>query len=125
MDPSPDLPITQMKHLFKKIKRGKSPTPQQPTLPGKPVDIAAAPPDFRTELDDNSDGRRSLFSQVLEADSPDPTILSDEGGGTGPPRILFQDGMNANQPLPASGAQTSDVAIGGDGCGSQLAGVCF
>ena len=103
-----------MKHLFKKIKRGKSPNPpRQPTLPGKPVDIAAAPPDIRTEPDDNSDGGRSFSSQVPEVDSPDPAILP------------FQDGMDANQQLPASGAQTSDVVIGGDGCGSLLAGACF
>ena len=114
-----------MKHLFKKIKRGKSPKPpQQPTLPGKPVD--AGPPDFRTALDDNSDGGRSLSSQVLEVDSPDTAIpVPDEGGRIGP-RILFQDEVDANQQLPASeGVQTSDVAIGGDGCGSRLAGVCF
>ena len=57
-----------MKDLSK-INREKSPKPpQQLTLPGKPVDIAAAPPDFRTELDDNSDGGQSISSQVLEAD---------------------------------------------------------
>ena len=114
-----------MKHLFKKIKRGKSPNPpRQPTLPGKPVDIAAGQPDFRTEPDDNSDGGRSFSSQVPVVDSPDPAILPGEGGRIGP-RILFQHGMDANQQLPASGAQTSDVVIGGDGCESLLAGVCF
>ena len=57
-----------MKDLSK-INREKSPKPpQQLTLPGKPVGIAAAPPDFRTELDDNSDGGQSISSQVLEAD---------------------------------------------------------
>jgi hypothetical protein len=122
VDPSPDLPITQMKDLFK-IEREKSPKPpQQPTLPGKPVDIAAGLPDFRTELDVNSDDGRRLSSQVLEPDSLDTAMLPDEGGRIGP-RILFQDGMDANQQLPASGAGTSDVAIGGDGCGSLLAGV--
>jgi hypothetical protein len=125
VDPSPGLPVTQMKRLFKKIKREKSPKPpQQPTLPGKPVDIAAGPPDFRTELDDNFNGGRSPFSQVPEVDSLDTAILPDEGGRIGP-RILFQDGLDANQRLPASGDQTSDVVIGGDGCGSLLAGVCF
>ena len=114
-----------MKHLFKKLKRGKSPKPpQQPILPGKPVDIAAGPPDFRTELDDNSDGERSLSSQVPEVDSPDKAILLDEGGRTGP-RISPQDGMDANQQLPASGARISNVAIGGTGCGSLLTGKCF
>ena len=123
VDPSLDLPITQMRHLFKKIKRGKSPKPpQQPTLPGEPANIAAGPSDFRTEMDDNSDGRRSLSSRVLDVDSPDPAILPDEGGGTSP-RIIFQDGTDANQQLPASGTQTSDVVIGGDGYGSLLAGV--
>ena len=63
------------------------------------------PPDFRTELDDNSDGGRRLSCQVLEADFPDPAILPDEGGKIGP-RILFQDGMDADQQLPASGAQS-------------------
>ena len=83
-----------MKRLLEKIKREKSPKPPpQPTLPGKPVDTAAGPPDFRTELDDNSDDGRSLSSQVLEADSPDTAILPDEGGRIGP-RILFQGGMD-------------------------------
>ena len=118
---SPDLP---MKRFLKKIKREKSPKPpQHPTLPVKPVDIGAGPPDFRTELDDNSDGGRSP-SRVLEVDSPDVAIPPDEGGRIGP-RILFQDGMDANQQLRASGAQISDVVIDDDGCGSLLAGVCF
>ena len=103
---SPDLPITHwMRRLFK-IKREKSPKPpQQPILPGKPVDITAGPPDFRTELDDNSDGGRSLSCQILEADSPDPAVLPDEGGKIGS-RILFRGGMDASQQLPASGAQS-------------------
>ena len=89
-----------------KIKREELPKlPQQPILPGKPVDITAVPPDFRTELDDNADGGRSLSCQILGADSPDPAMLLDEGGRIGP-RILFQDGMDANQQLPASGAQS-------------------
>ena len=113
-----------MRRLFK-IKREKSPKPpQQPTLPGKSVDIAAGPPDFRTELDGNSDCGRSLSSQVPEVNSPNPAILQDEGGVMGP-RILFQDGMDANQQLPASGAQISDIVISGAGCGSLLAGKCF
>ena len=111
-----------MRRLFK-IKREKSPKPpQSPTLPGKPVDIAAGPPDFRTELDGNSDCGRSLSSQVPEVDSPDQAILPD-GGGTGP-RILFQDGVYANQQLPAS-AQISDIVSSGAGYGSLLAGKCF
>ena len=123
-DTPPDLPITQMRRFFK-IKREKLPeTPHQPILPGKPVDIAAGPPDFRTELDDNSDEEWSLSSRVPEVDSPDPALLPDEGGRIGP-RILFQDGMDANQQLPASGAKISDVVIGGAGCGSLLAGRCF
>ena len=121
-DPSPDLPITSMRSLFKKIKREKSPKPpQQPTLPGKPVDIAAGPPGFRAELEDNSDGGRRLSTQIPEVDSPDPAILPNEGGRVGP-RILFQDGMDANQQPPASGAPISDVVTSGAGCGSLLAG---
>ena len=94
-----------MKRLLKKIQREKSPKPlQQPTLPGKPADIAAGPPD--------------------EVDYPDIAILPDEGGKISP-RILFQDGMDADQQLPASGAQISDVVISGAGCGSLLTGKCF
>ena len=125
MDPSPDLSITPMRSPFKKIKREKSPKPpQQPTTPGTPVDIAVGPPDFRTELEDNSDGGRRLPSQIPEVDSPDPTILPNEGGRVGP-RIIFQDGMDANQQLPAPGAHISDVVISGAGCESLLAGKCF
>ena len=94
-----------MKRLLKKIQREKSPKPlQQPILPGKPVDIAAGPPD--------------------EVDYPDTMILPDEGGKISP-RILFQDGMDANQQIPASGAQISDVVISGAGCGSLLTGKYF
>ena len=114
-----------MRRLLEKIKRKNSPKPpQQRTLPGKPVDIAAGPPDFRTELDDNSDGGPSLSSQVPDVDSPDKAIVPDEGGRIGP-RISPQHGMDANQQLPASGAQTPDIVIGGDGCGGLLAGACF
>ena len=103
---SPDLPITYRMRRLSKIKREESPKPpQQPILPEKPVDITTGPPDLRTELDDNSDDGRSLSCQTLEAGSPDPAILPDEGGVVGP-RILFQNGMDANQQLPASGAQS-------------------
>ena len=94
-----------MKRLLKKIQREKSPKPlQQPILPGKPADIAAGPPN--------------------QVDSPDIAILADEAGKISP-RILFQDRMDANQQLPASGAQISDVVISGAGCGSLLTGKCF
>ena len=120
-----DLPITVMRRLLEKIKREKSPKPpQQPTLQGKPVGVAAGPPDFRKELDDNPAGGRNHSSQVPEVDSPDPAMPQDEGGKIGP-RILVQDGVDANQQLPASGAQTSDVAIGGTGRGSLLTGKYF
>ena len=96
-----------MKRLLKKIQREESLKPlQQPTLPGKPADIAAGPPD--------------------EVDSPHTAIIPDEGGKISP-RILFQlqDGMDADQQLPASGVQISDVVISGAGCGSLLTGKCF
>ena len=116
-----------MKHLFKKIKRKKSPKPpRQPIPPEKPADIAAGPPaDLPgTELDATvatipGGGGRNFSDKDLEADYTDLTVLPDEGGRGGS-RVLFQDETDAGQELPASGASTS----GGADYGDQLASKC-
>ena len=115
-----------MKHLFKKIKRKKSPKPpRQPIPPEKPADIAAGPPaDLPgAEPDDTipDDAGRNVSDNDPEADHTDLTVLPDEGG-KGDPRVLFQN--ETDEELPASGASTSGVATGGADYGDQLASKC-
>ena len=118
-----------MKHLFKKIKRKKShKAPRQPIPPEKPAGIAAGPPaDLPgTEPPDATipgDGGRNVSDNDLEADHTDLTVLPGEGG-KGDPRVLFQNETDVGQELPASGASTSGVAIGGADYGDQLASKC-
>ena len=109
-----------MKHILKKIKSHKSPTPpRQPIPPETPADIAAGPPSLRAELPDITipgDGGRNASDNDLEADRTDLTVLPNEGGK--------DDGINVGQELPASGASTPGVAIGGAGYEDQLASKC-
>ena len=77
--------------------RKKSPEPSPQSDPfGRPADITA--------------GMHNLPCQDLEADQPDLTIPPDDGGGAGP-RIMFQDGMDEDQELPASAASIPGFAI--------------
>ena len=117
--------ITTTKHFFK-IKRKKSPNPsRQPILPETPADIAAGPPNLRAEPNVTipSDGAQNVSDNDLEADHTDLTVPPNEGG-TIHPRGLFQDGMDGNQELPASGASTSAAEIGGADHGDQPASKC-
>ena len=120
--------ITTMKGFFKNFKPKKSPKPpRQPIPPEKPADTAAGLPDLRAELDVTSpgDGGQNVSSDDLEADQTDLPVPRNEGGRVGP-RVLFQDGMDGDQELPASeGASKSVVAIGGAGYGNQLGSKCF
>ena len=83
------------------------------------ADVAAGPHDLRTELDVTipGDGGPNV-SDDLEADHTDLTVPPNEGGREGP-QVLFQDGMDVGQELPASG-----VVIGGVDHGDQLASKC-
>ena len=116
-----------MKRLFK-INRKKPPKPpHQPIPPETPADTAPGPPDLGAELDVTSpgDGGQNVSDNDLEADHTDLLVPRNEGGKIGP-RVLFQDGMDGDQELPASeGASTSVVAIGGAGYGNQLGSKCF
>ena len=117
-----------MKHLFKKIKRKKSPKPpRQPIPPEKPADIVAGPPADLPGAEPDAtipgDGGRNVSNNDLETDYTDLTVLPDEGGRGGS-RVLFQDETDAGQELPASGASTSGVATGGADYGDQLASKC-
>ena len=51
-----------------------------------------------------------LSCQSVEVNYSNLTISSGEGGGMGP-RIMFQDAIDVDQSLPASGASTSGFAI--------------
>ena len=84
------------------------------------ADIAAGPPDLRTELDVTipGDGGRDVSDDDLEADHTDLTVPPNEGGREGP-QVLFQDGMDVGQELPASG-----IVIGGVDHRDQLASKC-
>ena len=117
-----------IKRFVKKIQRTISPKPsRQPIPPEKPTDIAAGPPDPRTELDSVTipgDEGQNVSDDDLEADYTDlPVVPSDEGGMIGP-RVMFQDGTDGNQELPTSGASTSAVAIGSVDYDDQLASKC-
>ena len=120
--------ITTMKGFFKNFKPKKSPKPpRQPIPPETPADIAPVPPDLGAELDVTSpgDGGQSVSDNDLEADQTDLPAPWNEGGRMGP-RVLFQDGVDEDQELPASeGASTSVVAIGGVDYGNQLGSKCF
>ena len=89
------------------------------------ADIAAGPSDPRAELDVTipGDGGQNVSGDDLEADHTDLTIPSNEGEREGP-QVLFQDGMDVGQELPASGAPTPEVAIGGTDFGDQPASKC-
>ena len=86
------------------------------------ADIAAGPSDLGVELDVTipGDGGRDVSDDDLEADHTDLTVPPNEGG-RGSPQALFQDETDVGQELPASGASTPGVAIGGADCGDQLA----
>ena len=95
-----------MRHLSKG-KRKKSPEPSPQSDPfGRPADITA----LQARPHDILDGTHNLPCQDLEVDQPDLTIPPDKGGGAGP-RIMFQDGMDVDQELPASAASTPGFAI--------------
>ena len=107
-----------MRHLLKG-KRKKSPEPPRQSDPfGRPADIAAGSPALLAKPYVILDGTHNLSCRDLEVDQPDLTISPDEGGGASP-RIMFQDRMDADQVLPASGASTPGFAILDAGYGSR------
>ena len=110
-----------MKRFFK-INRKKTPKPpQQPIPPERPADIATVPPSLREELDViPSDGGQNVSDEGLEADHTGLAVPPNEGGTIGP-WVMFQDGLDEDQELPASVTSTSVMAIGGTGCGNLLA----
>ena len=111
--PSP-FSITTMKRFFNKIKRKESPKPpHQPILSEEPADIASEPPDIRPEVDVLPDGGQNPPYEGLEADRADLAVPQNEGKSMRS-RMSSQDKMDGDQQLPASGASTSGVAIGGE-----------
>ena len=110
---------TNINRLFNKIKRKKTPKPPgKSTPPEKPADIATGLSIPQAELDVvASDGRRNVSDEGQEADRTDLTVPPNKGGTIGP-WAPFQDGMNGGQELPASGASTSVVVIGGTSYGN-------
>ena len=107
-----------MRHLLKG-KRKKSPEPPRQSDPfGRPVGIAVGSPALRAEPHVILDGAHNIPCWDLGVDQPDLTIPPDEGGGAGPP-IMFQDGIDADQELPASGASTPGFAILDAGYGNR------
>ena len=112
-----------MRRFLKKIGCGKSPEPPEQSIPfRKSTSIVARPPDLPAELDATipGDGGQNVSDNDLEADRTDLPVPPDVGGRIGT-QGLFQDGMDGGQELPASGASTSVVAIGGADHGDQLA----
>ena len=112
-----------MRRFLKKIGCGKSPEPPEQSIPfRKSTSIVSRPPDLRAELDATipGNGGQNASDNDLEADHTVLTVPSNEGGRVGP-QGLFQDGMDGDQELPAPGALTSALAIGGADHGDQLA----
>ena len=107
-----------MKRFFKIIRKKTPKPPQQPIPPEEPAGIAAGPPNLREELDViPSNGGRSVSDEGLEADRIDLSVPPNEEGRIRP-RAPFQEGVDGGRELPASGASTSVVAIGGTGHGN-------
>ena len=107
-----------MSHLLKG-KRKKSPEPPRQSDPfGWPADIAVGSPALQAKPHEILDGTHNLPCRDLEIDQPDPTIPLDGGGGAGS-RIMFQDGMDTDRELPASGASTPGFAILDAGYGNR------
>ena len=115
-----------MKRFFK-IKHKKSPKPPLQPIPSENhANIAAGPSDPPgAELDVTipGDGGRNVSDNDLEADRTDLTVPPNEGEMEGP-RVPFQDEADVGQEPPASEASISGVAVGGAGCGDQLASKC-
>ena len=112
-----------MKRFFK-IKRKEQPKPpRKPIRLENPANIGARPPDIREEVDVTPDGGRNLSRNDPGADRAGLAVLPDEGGRMGT-RVVFQDTMDGEQELPASGASTSGVGTGGAGYRNQLASKC-
>ena len=115
-----------MRRFLEKIGCGKSPKPPEQSIPlRKSTSIVARPPDLRAELDATipSDGGQIVSDDDLEADRTDLPVPPDEGGRVGT-QGLFQDGMDGDRELPASGTSTSALAIGGADHGDQLPSKC-
>ena len=107
-----------MSHLLKG-KGKKSPEPPRQSDPfGRPVGIAVGSPALQSEPRVILDGTHDLPCRDLEVDQPDLTIPPDEGSGAGS-RIMFQNGMDADRELPASGASTPGFAILDAGYGTR------
>ena len=89
------------------------------------TNIAAEPSDLRAELDVTIPGDEGwrVSDNDLEADHTDLTVLPNEKGREGQ-QVPFQDGVDVGQELPASGASTPGVAIGGVDRGDQPASKC-
>ena len=119
--------ITHMQRFLKKIGRGKSPKPLEQPIPlRKSTSIAAGPSDPRAEPSDVAipgDGGQNVSDNGLEVDHADLTVPPNERGRVGS-RVLFRDRMDGDQELPASGAPTPVIAIGGADHGDQLASKC-
>ena len=110
--------VTPMMHRLKG-KRKKSPEPPRQSDPfGRPANVTVGSPALQTKPHVIPDGTHNLPCRDLEVDQPDLTTPPDEGGRAGP-RIMFQDGMDADQELPASGASTPGFAILDSGCGNR------
>ena len=113
-----------MKPFFERLRKKTPKPPRQSTSPGKFADIAAEPLSLREELDViPSDEGQKISDEDPEADHIDLTVPPNEGRRTGP-WAPCQDGMDRDQELPASGASTSVVAIGGTDYGNLLASKC-
>ena len=110
--------ITLMRHLLKGKRKESLEPPRQSDPCGRPAGIAVGSPALQAEPHVILDGTHNLPCRDLGVDQPDLTIPPDEGGGVDP-RITFQDGIDADQELPASKASTPGFAILDAGYGNR------
>ena len=99
-----------MKRLLKKIKRKESPKPpHKPIRSEKPADIAAGPPDIRSEVDVIPEGGQNPPYEGPGVDRADLTVLQNEGESVPGSRVSSQDRVDGDQELAAS--TESGVAV--------------
>ena len=114
-------PITTMNRLFKN-KRKKSPEPSlQGISPGVPTNATAGPANYQAQSSTGPEGGQILFSFLGR---PDLTTALDKGSGGGS-QIAFQDRMEEDQKLHASGARTSGVVVGTSEYGNNPTSECL
>ena len=86
---------------------------------GIPINVAAGPLGFRTELDIGPKGEQGRPYHDLEGDGPDPAVALDEND-TRASRVVFLENKSEDQRPPTPEALTPDAAVDGTEHGNGL-----